>query len=235
MFPTLFKAAGATILVFSLMTGLIAAPPKSVTEPTEKAASTAKVGPNEKTPTKKIEKAEKSDSDSSPAADSETPEAETRQRDEPQPPDSSRVTVEAARERAKLMHDIYAVTLEVMHDRYFHGDRAMVPARAMEDVFEEMQRHSETRARWISVNLKPMSLDHKPESEFEKRAASEISRGETTVEAVEDGYYRSATAIPLTSGCVSCHGGFFSKPSDKPKFAGLVISVPVHKDSAPIK
>jgi len=142
-----------------------------------------------------------------------------------------RVAVDLARDRAKLMHKIYAATLDVMHDRYFHGDRAIVPARAMEDVFAEIQRQSGARARWIAVNLEPMSVDHEAESDFEKRAAKEIAAGKTEVEVVEGGYYRRAGAIPLTSNCVSCHAGFFRKPSKKPKFAGLVISVPIHSDS----
>lgn len=143
-----------------------------------------------------------------------------------------RVTVEVARDRAKLMHRIYTATLDVIHERYFHGDRAMVPARALEDVFYEMQRQSGVQARWIAVNVKPMSVDHEAESEFEKRAAKEIAAGKLHAEVVDGGYYRRAGAIPLTSGCISCHDGFFRKPSTKPKFAALVISVPVHTDSS---
>lgn len=147
----------------------------------------------------------------------------------------NRVAVDVARDRAKMMHIIYAATLDVMHDRYFHGDRAIVPARAMEDVFSEIQRQSGTQARWIAVSLEPMSVDHEAESDFEKRASKEIAAGKTEVEVVEGGYYRRAGAIPLTSNCVSCHAGFFRKPSTKPKFAGLVISVPIHSNSAGAK
>lgn len=135
--------------------------------------------------------------------------------------------VDLARDRAKILHEAYAATLEVMHQRYFHGDTAIVPARALEDVFAEMQRGSKVEARWISVNLKPMSVNHKPKSNFEKRAAKAIADGQEHFEAVEDGYYRRAGAIPLASGCVTCHGGFFKAQSKTPKFAGLVISVPL--------
>jgi len=142
-----------------------------------------------------------------------------------------RVSVEVAKDRAKLMHEVYASTLEVMHQRYFHGDRAIVPARAMEDVFSDMQRQSHMQARWISVNLKAMSVDHEPDTEFEKRAAKELGQETSQIEVIEDGYYRQARTIPLGGGCISCHGGFFKKPSKVPKFAGLVISVPVHQDA----
>jgi hypothetical protein len=143
---------------------------------------------------------------------------------------SNRVSVAIARDRAELMHSIYAATLDVMHERYFHRDRAIVPARAMEDVFSEMQRQSHAKARWISVNLKPMSVNHQPETAFEKRAAKEIAAGKSKIEFVEDGYYRRAGAIPLTGNCISCHAGFFRKPNNKPKFAGLVISIPIRQD-----
>jgi hypothetical protein len=136
----------------------------------------------------------------------------------------------SARERARTMHSLYAATLEVMHDRYFHGERAMVPARALEDVFAEIARQSQVEARWISVNTKPMSLKHEPQSPFEKRAAKALAAGQEEFELVEDGYYQRAGAIPLHGGCVSCHSGFFSKASESPRFAGLIIRIPLAKE-----
>ncbi|QDU97146.1 c-type heme family protein [Lignipirellula cremea] len=137
------------------------------------------------------------------------------------------VPLEQARDRAKVMHELYAATLEVMHHRYFHGDRAIVPARAMEDIFETIKQQSRAEARWISVNMQAMSIEHEPKTAFEKRAAKEIARGKEYFDTVEDGYYRRAGAIPLTGGCVSCHGGFFKAQSKGAKFAGLVISLPL--------
>jgi hypothetical protein len=127
------------------------------------------------------------------------------------------------------MHEVYAATLEVMHHRYFHDPRAIVPARALEDVFSEMDKQANIGARWISVNTKPMSLHHEPKSDFEKKAASEIAAGKPAIEAIEDGVYRRATAIPLSSGCVNCHAGLFAEPSKTARFAGLVISIPVEQ------
>lgn len=138
-----------------------------------------------------------------------------------------RVSIAIARDRAKTMHNVYAATLDVMHHRYFHRERAVVPARAMEDIFAEIKRQSNVEAQWISVNLKAMSIDHEPKSNFEKRAAREIAAGKPEIEVVEAGYYRRAGAIPMTGGCISCHEGFFREPTKTPKFAGLVISVPV--------
>jgi hypothetical protein len=144
-----------------------------------------------------------------------------------QPNGEQRIPVDEARLQARLMHKMYAATLETMHHHYFHGARAIVPARAMEDVFAEMARESNIEARWIAVNTKAMSVGHEPASAFEKQAAKELAEGKEAVEQVEEGYYRRAGAIPLAADCVSCHTGFFNTPPKTPRFAGLVISIPV--------
>lgn len=143
-----------------------------------------------------------------------------------------RVPIAVARDRAKLMHDIYTTTLDVMHDRYFHADRAIVPARAMEDVFSTMADQTGSKANWISVNLRAMSINHEPQTDFEKHAAREIVAGEKEIEVIEDGFYRRAGAVPMTGGCLSCHAGSFNQPSKVPKFTGLVISIPIIAESA---
>lgn len=138
-----------------------------------------------------------------------------------------RMPVAEARERARLMHNIYASTLETMHHYYFHQNKSMVPARAMEDIFEELVEETGIQARWISINTKAMSVDHAPASDFEKKAVVEISSGKEMHENIDKGYYERAGVIPLSAGCVGCHTGFFGKPSKNPKFAGLVIRIPV--------
>lgn len=146
---------------------------------------------------------------------------------EPPQPDDDAVPVETARDRAKVLHGVYAATLEVMHDRYFHDEKAIVPARALEDVFAELSRQSKVEARWISVNTKPMGVRHEPKGEFELLAAKAIAAGQDEFQRVENGRYYRAAPIPLSDGCVACHTGFFAAQPKTPRFAGLVISVPV--------
>lgn len=142
-------------------------------------------------------------------------------------PNEVRYSSEDAKVRAGLMNDIYLSTLNMLHHRYFHQERTLVPARAMEDVFSDIKKTSNTDARWLSINLKAMSFTHEPHTDFEKRAAREITNGKSEVEVIEDGFYRRVVAIPLVGGCLSCHEGVF-KPSGKaPKFAALLISIPV--------
>ncbi|TWU17273.1 hypothetical protein Pla52o_52790 [Novipirellula galeiformis] len=156
-------------------------------------------------------------------ADNESPATET------QHIETKELSVELARDRATVMQDVYKSTLAMLHDRYFHRDKSLLPARAMQDIFSDIEDQSGVEARWISASLKPMSVDHAPKSEFEKRAAKEIATGSTHVELVEDGYYRRALAIPLTGGCLSCHEGIFQN-SGRKRFAGLVVSIPLRSE-----
>lgn len=142
-------------------------------------------------------------------------------------PDEKPMSVEEARERARLLHKVYSSTLDTMHHRYFRRDGATLPARALEDVFKDMEKETNIKARWIAVNTPAMSIHHEPETEFEKGAAREIGAGKAEVERVEGGVYERAGAIPLAAGCVGCHTNSFTTPVKTPRFAGLVIRIPV--------
>jgi|GEM_PF-652620 len=138
-----------------------------------------------------------------------------------------RLSIAEAREKAKLTHKLYAATLHAMHQHYFINDRAAVPARVMENMFSDVEHDENMKARWISVNTKAMSVDHEPETDFEKQAAKEIGSGKSDYEQVDDGVYQRAGAISLMNhGCLSCHVGFFKK-NTKDRFAGLIIAIPV--------
>jgi len=144
--------------------------------------------------------------------------------------DKKQVSVEIARERAKLTHNIYAATLDVIHHRYFREDRSAVPARAMEDVFSVIARRENIKAKWIAVNTRAMSIDHQPHGDFEKQAAKAIAAGKREYELVEHGIYRRAEGISLMNrGCLGCHLRFGSSGKTE-RFAGLVITIPVTKD-----
>lgn len=174
-------------------------------------------------------------SDEPAAVESADAQNDATRNSEPESVENARVPLEAARARAAVMHDIYAATLETLHHRYFHGDRAIVPARAMQDIFAEIERRSSTQAHWISASMKPMSVDHEPQSEFERKAAKAIASGAPSLDVIESGFYRRAGAIPLSAGCIGCHGGLSTAPSKKPQFAALVISVPVRAaDTTPL-
>lgn len=144
--------------------------------------------------------------------------------------EEKRVSVEVARERAKLTHNICSAMLDVIHHRYFRHERSTVPSVAMEDAFPRIAAQENISARWITVNAKIMNVDHEPQNDFEKQAAKVIAAGKGEYELVEDGIYRRAEGISLMNkGCLDCHLGF--GPSGRiDRFAGLVITIPVTND-----
>jgi len=137
------------------------------------------------------------------------------------------VTLEQARERAELLHRVYAATLEAVHTNYFEGCRGVAPARAMKDIFRDVQQETGIEARWISASFKAMNIGHEPRTEFEERASRELARGADPLEIVEDGFYRRAAGVPFQGSCIGCHSENFGSTSPRRKYAGLVISVPV--------
>jgi hypothetical protein len=144
--------------------------------------------------------------------------------------DKHRVPIAVARDRAKLMHDLFADTLEVVHSRYFRREGAVLPSRALEDVFARIERRSNVKARWIAVSTRAMSVDHEPATEFEKEAAKELAAGKEELSRVEKGYFLRAGPIPLGSRCVGCHTKQSQREDKTPRFAGLVIAIPVKSD-----
>ncbi|MFO0825459.1 MAG: hypothetical protein U0792_20455 [Gemmataceae bacterium] len=152
------------------------------------------------------------------------------QADPAQRPDDKRVSVAVAKDRAKLMHGIYSATLDTLHHRYFRREGAVLPARAMEDVFAEIDKQTKMKSRWIAVNTPAMSINHEPETSFEKKAAAAIADGKMEFESVEKGFYLRAGAIPLGTACVGCHTKFALTTDKTPRFAGLVISIPVNDE-----
>jgi hypothetical protein len=143
-------------------------------------------------------------------------------------PAYQRPTVPQARSRAKLLHDVYTDTLDVIHRDYFRkgGDRKVVPSRALETIFQWQKYRTKIEARWLAVNANVMHTDHEPQDDFEKAAVRALASGQQEYELATEGRYRRAVAVPLNDSCLKCHLVQRSgKP--RPRVAALVISMPV--------
>lgn len=140
--------------------------------------------------------------------------------------------IKQVRERAKVLHEVLHSTLKVIHRRYFHEDRAVIPARAMEDIFDEMKHDGHFEARWIAVNLRAMGIDHEPANDFEKKAAEALKDGKAEYELIENDTYRRVAPIPLQNGCIGCHEGGLRSSGTKGKLAALIISIPLGEESS---
>ncbi|MBI1312846.1 hypothetical protein GC176_16275 [bacterium] len=150
------------------------------------------------------------------------------QADNEQPEENQRVTVPEARRQAKLLHDTYVATLHTVHRTYFdENSRDVIPARALESVFREIDHETGGQTRWIAVNTPAMNIDHKPKPGFEKDAARQLAKGDREFERIENGVYHRAGAVSLFAGCTKCHLSGIRPQQGVRSVAGLVISVPV--------
>jgi hypothetical protein len=143
--------------------------------------------------------------------------------------DVKRISVEEARARAELLHEVYEATLQIMHRWYFREDKKItIPSKALDDVFYRVSLRSKINARWLAVNARAMSIDHAPKDAFEKQAARLLGRGENSHETVAEGVYRRAGSITLFGSCIKCHAPPPMNPNVR-RYAGLIITIPVHE------
>ena len=76
--------------------------------------------------------------------------------------DSPALSLQQARSRARLLHDVLSDTLDVIHRDYFGdgGGRKVVPSKALESVFYRQRRKWKVKAKWlqskgkVKVNVK---------------------------------------------------------------------------------
>jgi len=137
-------------------------------------------------------------------------------------------TLEEARYSARLLHKTMHTTLQVVHRQYYReGERLLIPARTLEAVFAELDRDPGVKVRWLAVNGRAMNIDHDPQDDFEKKAAKALASGKEEFELAEDGLYRHAGAITLSSECLHCH--LPSRIGIEKSTAGLVIVMPVKR------
>lgn len=143
-------------------------------------------------------------------------------------PSTELPTANEARARAQLLHETLHATLQVVHHEYYREDEALaIPAATLKKVFHELATRQKVELRWLAVNAQPMNADHIARDPFEKLAVAALADGKEAYEQAEDGVYRHAAAITLTSDCLGCHAP--TRTSNKDRTAGLVITMPIQK------
>ena len=141
-------------------------------------------------------------------------------------PSPRRPTIEEARDRAVLLHDLANETLRAIHDAYYREDEGLpIPAVLLRDVFGELATRRQVEFRWLAVDADAMNVDHKAKTDFEKKAVQALAAGEALHEETADGVYRHVGVVPLTSECLKCH--LPNRRSTRTRHAALMIAIPV--------
>lgn len=135
-------------------------------------------------------------------------------------------TLQELRVRAQLLHETLHAALQIVHHEYYREDEGLaIPAATMKKVFREVEARHQIRLRWLAVNAKAMNNDHEPVNDFERQAVQALSSGRTEHEAAQDGVYRRAATIRLSSECLKCH--LPDRTSTADRAAGLLIEFPM--------
>ncbi|MGB7327037.1 MAG: DUF3365 domain-containing protein [Rubripirellula sp.] len=141
-------------------------------------------------------------------------------------------SADEARDRAKLLHEIFRGTLQVVHRDLFDEDNGFaIPSRSLEDVFSELSLSYQVDVKWLIVNTDVLNIDHVAETDFEKQAVKFLAKGQTAFEQVTENRFQYAGAITLQSQCLKCH--VKRRSSNENRTAGLLISMPI--GSPPLK
>jgi hypothetical protein len=141
------------------------------------------------------------------------------------------LTVDEARNQARLLQTTYEATLHVMHKHYFDAEeKVTIPAKALEDVFKLTDEGTGRSTRWIAVSTPAMNVDHKPQAGFEETAAEALRSGEKEYESIEGNVYRRAGSIKLFASCLRCHESGLTKQITKDRVAGFVMSIPIEDE-----
>lgn len=144
------------------------------------------------------------------------------------PPAAPLPSVVEARGRARLLHETIQATLQVVHHEYYREDEKLpIPARTFKKVFRELADNQKVEIRWLAVTGQAMNQDHNPQNDFEKQAVRAIAAGAEEYELAENGIYRRAGGITLTSECLKCHVP--NRTNVKNRAAGLVIVMPIDR------
>lgn len=135
-------------------------------------------------------------------------------------------TVTEARQRARLLHETIHGALQVMHRDFFREDeKVKIPSRSLEDVFSELAKSHQVEVRWLAVNAEAMSVDHKPQTDFDQSAVHAIAAGKAEYDEHDAARYQYAGAIRLGSQCLKCH--LPNRKSTEDRQAALVLSFPL--------
>ncbi len=141
------------------------------------------------------------------------------------------MTVDQAREQARLLQTTYEATLHVIHRRYFDADeKQMIPAKALEDVFRLVDEETGRTTRWIAVSTPAMNVDNTPKEGFEEAAAEALRSGQKEFESVEGNVYQRAGSIKLFASCLRCHESGLTKQITKDRVAAFVMTFPLRDE-----
>lgn len=122
-------------------------------------------------------------------------------------------TLAAARERVRMMDDIYVTAVLVTHKMYVRDPGTPAAVTWAKQVFHGLQGKGWPEARILSGVDRPLNPENDPSDPFERDAVAAFRAGKPSFERVEGGVLRYATALHVVdASCITCH--VRAKPGD---------------------
>ncbi len=124
-----------------------------------------------------------------------------------------REAVQRAHETVKLLDTVHKGYVVNITATYVKAQVRTPAAHVAKKVFEFSAKNGGPRVRLIDATGSPQNKVNVAQSDFEKRAVVQLSKGEKYVSEVghKDGQpiLRAATPVPVVmSHCIACHAGF---------------------------
>jgi hypothetical protein len=140
-------------------------------------------------------------------------------------------TVVEARGRAKLLHETIHGVLQLVHRDFFDPDEMdFIPSATLDELFADLAEKQKVKLHWLGVEGKTMSVNHKPQDDFERKAVAALKAGKIEFEEVGGERYRRVAPIVLHNSCLKCHVP--NRQSLEDRVAGLAISMSFVKPAA---
>jgi hypothetical protein len=120
--------------------------------------------------------------------------------------------VERARQQVKMLDDLYKTAVVGITQTYVEQQADTPAAAVAAKVFDAMRMKGYHNARLVDASGKPKNKSNVAQTDFEKKAVTEIKGGKAYLEEVgeKDGrpVFRAATLVPsVLKQCAICHGG----------------------------
>lgn len=136
------------------------------------------------------------------------------------------LTADEARGRAEILHEVMHEMLLSVHENYYREDEGLlIPATALNAVFDRIGKKQKIQIRWLAVDAEPMNVGHRPQTDFDHAAVKALKNGQPSYENTVEQTFEYAGPIRLSSECLKCHVP--NRTNLRDRLAAIVISMPV--------
>jgi hypothetical protein len=136
--------------------------------------------------------------------------AVARAESDPRPSGDADPALERAREKVKMLDDLYKNAVVSITRRYVEAKTEQPAIMVAQDVFGAMEKQGWHSAKLVDATGEPLNEENAPQTDFEKDAMKAINSGKPYFDRVvgqgKDRRLLAATVVPVVmKRCADCH------------------------------